>query len=272
MPVSSAFHITDYRSHDLEMWKPKKGDKVMLRKMIITSCVPSIAALFFAGSIVDVAAQEARDGASNASATPTIWSIDVTFRTVRFDTLNDPDPVIPLPWDPFPSGGNPEKGQIYGALTANGSISGSDGAGVRSLGLWGNPTGSGCSSSTTYLWGTTAGACVRSINPSVTYDFGAAKLCTSSTYARCDTDFKYSNNTVKLHIRPGESIKTSVHIKDHDESSDDDDICNVETNTGPLSALQLDQLTSETKRYLSGSGSGGRCTVEYTLHKTGATY
>ena len=177
------------------------------------------------------------------------YAVRITFNTLQFLKADDGVADSTL--------------EVYGSLAASASTGG---GAVRNLGDWGGTGLPSCPSSVS--WWDSRGTCLRSVgvgyNP---YFFSETPLCHSDTYAYCIGQHVKGNNSIVIqNFKPGvTNLKVSVHLKDYDSGSADDDVCKASMT---LPTFYTSDITSpKTFNMNSGWNGHGSCQVWFMVQK-----
>lgn len=154
------------------------------------------------------------------------YPVNVTFDSVKFTITNDG-------WADI-AGNIDHYLELYGtvgAYTTAGAVS-ADGLPYRLFGKWGSHP---CETTWDSSSGTT---CTKEVREGTDY-FNNVLLCAGSYYQTCSTGYYKSNNTIPLHVHPGEQFKVTVAMQDYDALSSDDNACTGHLWFGPYTAAEL---------------------------------
>jgi hypothetical protein len=200
------------------------------------------AALLTLSLLASVTLGSARPAA--AQAVPGVM-VELSFNSITFQNTND---------------GEDSDLEVYASLVGE-AFGG--GGGVRNLGTWASDPG-WCP---TASWWSAAvyGPCPKDVNPGA-YAFASTAMCKSSTYQWCEGPYQYNNNKIRFMVTPGQLIRASIHMKDYDSSSADDEVCHVQKFVGPFTAAQLSTLNQSfgMGQFFNGSAS---CTVQWSVRR-----
>ncbi|MFI8829249.1 hypothetical protein [Streptomyces sp. NPDC053431] len=150
--------------------------------------------------------------------------------------------------------------QIYGMVSANNSDL-TEGWPVRRIGLADSESCSISGGAT--LWNDpVGGSCRRWADNVQTFNL-AETLARTCTYDVCTGSWKKKNNSILLHVKPGQAIRAAATFRDYDELSSDDVFCKAANWKGPFTADQLKNLNSTYT--LTSTSSDGGCQVQYQI-------
>lgn len=170
--------------------------------------------------------------------------IDLSFDTMTFNKTDD--------------GWGDNQVEVYASMV--GEVVGGAGS-VRNLGSWGSEDW--CPSDGV-AWFSNLGECPKRAMAVQTSSFAQAPLCTTNTYATCLGPWKFNNNKIRLQVKPGQTIRAAIHMKDYDELSPDDNVCWVDQVVGGFNIFQLLNLNQSFSMTQNWNGNGA-CTVKWSL-------
>jgi hypothetical protein len=61
----------------------------------------------------------------------------------------------------------------------------------------------------------------------VGWNFSKMAFCISSTYSVCDGTYVQNNNQIQIEAKPGDELRVSLDLRDHDWGSADDNFCKL---------------------------------------------
>ena len=123
--------------------------------------------------------------------------------------------------------------EVYGYVSGLGS--GGTSA-MRNIAKWGNPT-----DCTANVWWETDSQleCPRQVMHAPLYafdgryDFAETAMCTSTSHLSCSGPYVKNNHKLTFKVAQGTSFQVSIHLRDYDWGTSDDDVCKASTWINP---------------------------------------
>jgi hypothetical protein len=243
--------------------------------MLFLGVVAAVASMLRPNSRRSLAAAGAAVGlaagsllAAQPAAADTSYPVNVTFDSVSFTLIDDG--TCGFGWYYWCTDTGIEVYGTLGAYTTAGVTSAAGGLAYRLFGKWGQSP-SGCPEHT--HWGDNANAtCPKwaywdGIWPHKTTEYlWDTLLCRGSYYQTCATGYSKNNSTIPVQVRPGEKLKVTVAMQDHDSASGNDDVCVGHLWFGPYTAeqLQYKKFATSSQIFMADNGHA-QCEVRFHL-------